>query len=263
MPGTVYLLTLAVFFLRARFVWTPKFSIRFSCVQIPIKLPVIIFFDRDDGACGRGRGPEKMPRYHASGGAEGGQDPGGEQPHIKQDTDPGKQGQTGMVRQLRRAGDAGADRKGKGPISEGELHVSVVGPQGQKNRETGPEDHKPENGDTVKHGKQFKAASQIRRQSSLGNRAQDAGGGHGLSQGSQHDPQGRNTRGAGSAVMRQPTPDHRNNDQRGQQTQAELGEAEVKERLPRHTHGRVGNEHGADGGGHHGRDDRHEPSPER
>ena len=69
-----------------------------------------------------------MPRYHASGGAEGGQDPGGEQPYIKRDAGPGK---------ARRGAEMGdelgvlrprplSDRQSVGP-ARAEIRLSVAG----------------------------------------------------------------------------------------------------------------------------------------
>ena len=83
-----------------------------------------------------------MPRDHAPGRAEGSHCPGAEQTKIKKDAGPGKERQTRMQGKLRCSGDTGADRKGKSPVGKGKLHVSVVGPEGEEDRQAGPEEHK-------------------------------------------------------------------------------------------------------------------------
>ena len=139
------------------------------------------FFYRNDRACSCGWRPEKVPCDHALGRAEGGHCPGGEQPKVKQNTGPGKQWQARMLRQLRCSGNAGADRKGEGPIGKGKFHVSVLGQESKEDRQAGPKEDKPENGYTVQHGEQFKAKGYFCRDRTCGNGAQDAGGSHGLS----------------------------------------------------------------------------------
>ena len=74
-----------------------------------------------------------MPRNHALGRAEGRHSPCCEQANIKNHTGPSKQRKTSMMRELRRTSDARSDRKGKRPIGEGEFHISLAGPEGQKN----------------------------------------------------------------------------------------------------------------------------------
>ena len=106
-----------------------------------------------------------------------------------------------MVCQLRRPGDTGADREGEGPIGQGKLHISSACSEGEKDSKTAPEDHKAEDGDTIQHRKQFKTKGYLSRDCIGCDGAKYSGGGHRLSQGTENDPQGWDSGGAGSAVM--------------------------------------------------------------
>lgn len=83
-----------------------------------------------------------------------------------------------MARQLCGAGDAGADRKGKGPIGQGKFHLPVVGSQGQEQCKTCPEHDKSKDRYTVQNGKQAKGVGYFSGNCSGGHTSKYASGSH-------------------------------------------------------------------------------------
>ena len=170
--------------------------------------------------------------------------------------------QTRVDGQLRRAGDEGAHREGQAPPGQRERHAAPGGTDRQRRRQSDPQHGESPDRNAVQNREHAHAVCQVRVDCQRGVRTEKSCGRDGLAERTQDDPQRRHASGARGAEVREATPHHRDDDERGDERQPEHRIAAVEHGLPAGARRHVRDQQRARRRRHHRRHHRHQPAPE-